>query len=298
MGKLKVIAVIGATASGKSDLALSGADLLSGEIVSCDSVQIYQYADIGSAKPSLGDRQQIPHHLIDVLSPEVRCNAGMWRSMATNAVQDISGRGKVSIIAGGTGLYLKSLYLGMFEQKSRDETYRNILNARAVNEGIDVLYNELCQKDPDYAKKITPTDTLRIIRALEAEYVTNIPFSRLHQHNVKPDWEWIFVSPDRSRDEIYQRIEKRVYYMIDNGLIEETELLIRRFGNQLPLLEAIGYKHAYQYLQGISSKDIMIQQLIRDTSRFAKRQQTLFRNLLKDQEVFTDFEQIKDRLYK
>ena len=282
---VKVLSIIGATASGKSDLATQVAKKFNGEIVSCDSVQIYKYFNIGSAKPSTLELQKIPHHLIDILEPTTICNAGYWRDLAIPIVEDIANRGKLPIIVGGTGLYLKSLYLGMFEENSRDQEYRKFLQERAKKESVTILYQELQQLDPEYAQKIASSDQLRIIRALEAIKVTQIKFSQLHQYNIKPNWEWIFSKPKMSREEIYKRIEQRVLIMLENGLIEETQSLLQGFGKDIPAINTIGYRHVVEYIEGFKSFEEMRDTLVQDTRRFAKRQETLFRSLINSSDI-------------
>ena len=282
---IKVLSIIGATASGKSDLALQCADKLNGEIVSCDSVQIYKYFNIGSAKPSSEELASIPHYLIDILEPTDICNAGLWRDRAIPIIQDIHQRGKLPIIVGGTGLYLKSLYYGMFEEESRNQKYRESLQERALNEGIAPLYQELTQKDPTYAQKIAPTESLRIIRALEAIQVTRKLFSELHLHNKKPTWDWYFTQSIIDRDILYNKIEKRVHLMLEQGLIEEVKGLIARFGSDVAPMKTIGYKHISQYLLNNENLNETTEILIRDTRRFAKRQLTLFRSLVPSTDI-------------
>ncbi len=277
---IRVLAVTGATASGKTELAIKLAKKHNGEIISCDSVQIYKYFDIGSAKPSAEELSEAPHHLISVLEPDAPCNAGIWKDAAIDCVNDIVSRGKTPIIAGGTGLYLKALYLGMFEENSRDDSYREYLNKQAETEGLDALYQKLLAEDPDYAQKISPRDQMRIIRALEASQVTGIPFSRLHLKNTKPDWLWSFTDTYLPRETIYQNIKNRVYAMIEGGLIEETENLLSIYGAGVAPMTAIGYRHVSDYLLGKYDKQTMIDTLIRDTRRYAKRQETLFRGLI------------------
>jgi len=296
MDNIKVLSIVGATASGKSNLAIQCALKFNGEIISCDSVQVYKYLDIGSAKVSLLERETIPHYLIDILEPNEVCNAGYWRNLTLELIKDIHLRGKLPIIVGGSGLYLKSLLLGMFEGNSRDQVYRDSLIEKSQKYGIDILYKELQYKDPLYCKKISSKDNLRIIRALEAIHATKISFSQLHTKNYKPNWEWIFMSPDITREQVYNNIEKRVYYMINKGLIEETDNIIKKYGSELKIMNSIGYRHVIKYLQNLYSKEEMIAELIIDTRHFAKRQLTLFRSLLKDQELIYNIEKLKKRV--
>lgn len=284
---IHVLSIVGATASGKTNLSLELAKSLDGEIVSCDSVQIYKYFDILSAKPSKNELAEVPHHLIDCLEPTELCNAGFWKNKAIEIVQDIHNRGKVPIIVGGTGLYLKALYLGMFEQESRDQEYREFLQKNVEKNGLDDLYQKLLLIDKDYALKISENDQLRIVRALEVFHVTKIKFSELHKHNVKPNWNWTFVKPQTSREDIYKNIEQRIYQMQDSGMIEEVKNLLLKYGPEIAPLKTIGYRHVCEYLEGKYDQDEMLQKLILDTRHFAKRQETLFRSLIPN-ELFAD----------
>lgn len=275
----QVLSVIGATASGKTNLALQFAEKFNGEIISCDSVQIYKEFDIVSAKPSLTELSLIPHHLISVLEPTQPCNAGYWKEQAIHSVNDIVSRGKTPIIVGGTGLYLKALYLGMFEQNSRNQEYREFLQQESKIKGLDSLYAQLVSLDVEYANKISKNDELRIIRALEVIKVTGIKFSELHHHNVKPDWKWVFTKPTLSREIIYQQIENRIHKMMGQGAIEEVEILLLKYGD-IPPLKTIGYRHIVDYITGKIDKQTMLDTMILDTRHFAKRQETLFRSLI------------------
>ncbi|MGL4563584.1 MAG: tRNA (adenosine(37)-N6)-dimethylallyltransferase MiaA [Brevinema sp.] len=294
---ITVFSIVGATASGKSELALELSSKLNGEIISCDSVQIYKYFDIGSAKPTKEEQKIVSHHLIDILEPNEQCTAGLWKEKAITIIEDIHQRGKLPIIVGGTGLYLKSLFLGMFEQESRNEEYRVFLNQRLQQEGSHILYKELQSIDPVYASKISCEDHIRIVRALEAIFVTKIKFSELHQHNTKPNWQWIFSQPNQNREIIYQNIEKRVHHMLEKGLIDETKAIIERFGDTSPVFKTIGYRHVLNYLQNVYDLDNMTKQLILDTKHFAKRQQTLFRSLLQEQKIYSKEELLEGKFY-
>ncbi|MGL4394060.1 MAG: tRNA (adenosine(37)-N6)-dimethylallyltransferase MiaA [Brevinema sp.] len=290
---ITVIAVVGATASGKSSLGIELAQKFNGEIVSCDSVQIYKYFNIGSAKATESEQKMAPHHLIDLLDPHEQCNAGLWKDLAIQKIEDIHHRGKLPIIVGGTGLYLKSLFLGMFEQESRDDAYRLHLLDQVKSVGLPSLYEELQIKDPSYAAKISPQDQLRILRALEAMFVTNIKFSELHLHNTKPSYRWIFTQTDLSREEIYQKIANRVDHMIEAGLLEETRAIIDRFGDASPVFGTIGYRHVRKFLNAEYDLKAMRDELILDTRHYAKRQQTLYRSLLKNERIFSPKEMLQ-----
>lgn len=289
---INVLAIVGPTAAGKSALAMEYASLINGEIVSCDSVQVYKFLDIGSAKPSLSDRQKISHYLIDILEPDEPCNVGFWRDKAVESVITISNKGKVPIIVGGTGLYFKALYYGLFQGNSKNEEYRKYLQEKSKTLGYDSLYEQLQLKDPLYAQKIHKNDKKRIIRALEAIHVTGRPFSALHNQNVKPLWNWHWIYVNDSRENVYFNIEQRVNLMIKQGLIDETKVLFDIFG-PCCALNAIGYRHVVLFLLNKLSKDNMIQSLIKDTRNFAKRQISLFNNLLKGKKILTESEIIQ-----
>ncbi|SFB95307.1 tRNA dimethylallyltransferase [Brevinema andersonii] len=289
---INVLAIVGPTAAGKSALAMEYASLVNGEIVSCDSVQVYKFLDIGSAKPSISDRQNIPHYLIDILKPNEPCNVGFWRDKAIESVTTINNKGKVPIIVGGTGLYFKALYYGLFQENAKNEVYRNYLEEKSKALGYDYLYKQLQLKDPLYAQKIHKNDKKRIIRALEAIYVTERPFSALHNQNVRPLWNWHWIYINDSRENIYFNIEQRVNLMIKQGLIDETKVLFDIFG-PCCALDAIGYRHVVLFLLNKLSKDTMVQTLIKDTRNFAKRQISLFNNLLKGKKILTESEIIQ-----
>lgn len=293
--KPHVWALVGATASGKSEAALSLAERFNGEIISCDSVQVYKFFDIGSAKLSLNQRRGIPHHLIDILNPEQICTTGYWRDCALSSVQDVWERGRLPIITGGTGLYLKALFCGLFEGESTNPSVRNSLELKACTlDGLHNLYTNLQISDPIYASKIAANDKKRIIRALEALEVTGIPFSKLHEQNFKPSWEWTFVMPELPRETLYSLIEKRTLAMLEDGLIEETRFLMQHFPSS-PGLSAIGYRHAVLAIEGVFDEESLVEKLTKDTRHFAKRQISLFKNLLKGQRIYSPKEIMQQR---
>ncbi|MGL5254414.1 MAG: tRNA (adenosine(37)-N6)-dimethylallyltransferase MiaA [Brevinema sp.] len=278
----KVLAVVGPTASGKTTKAISIALRMGGEIVSCDSIQIYKYFNIGSAKPNTKELSTVPHHLISALDPNQTCTAGLWRDMALLAVQDIVSRGKTPIITGGTGLYFKSLFIGLFEGKSTDIEIRTNLETLADNTGLEPLYTRLQSIDPTYAMKISCADRKRIIRALEAFEVTGLPFSELHKKNVKPEWDWDIISLSPPKPLLEEKILLRTQQMIAEGLIEETQSLLNQYPNS-PALGSIGYKEVVSYLNGeISNQQELKETIALNTRRLAKHQNSLFRNLFKD----------------
>lgn len=279
---MKVLAIVGPTASGKTRLALEIAEKIPSEIISCDSVQVYKYFDIGTAKVGTEERQLCPHHLIDVLEPCVVSHAGWWRNQCLKTVEEIYRRDRLPIIVGGTALYLKALYVGMFEMPSRNDLVRQNLEQRIQRESLESLFQELCEKDFEYVKKISSNDKLRIVRALEAITVTGIKFSELHRHNVYPNWEWKFILMGQDKDDLKKNIVIRSEYMMASGLIKETEALLEKFDRSCAPFSSVGYRHILNYLDGVWSYEKMFDTLVFDTQKLAKRQMTFFRGLLKD----------------
>ncbi|OHD56484.1 MAG: tRNA (adenosine(37)-N6)-dimethylallyltransferase MiaA [Spirochaetes bacterium GWF1_51_8] len=279
VSKGKIAAIIGPTATGKTSAAVELASRFNGEIVSCDSVQIYRGLDIGSAKPQRADMERVPHHLIDRLDPDTTVDAWKYKTLAEEAILDILSRGRTPFLAGGTGMYFNSLYFGMFEGASRDDKVRKELEERAVRDGLGSLLEELAQIDPDSAVKILPNDKRRIVRALEAYRVTGVPLSRLRENNKKLDLDWLIIGLNMERKTLYARIDNRVDDMLRAGLIAETEALIATYGRDAHALQSIGYRHAAEFLDGRMDLTEMTELLKQDTRHYAKRQLTWFRKV-------------------
>lgn len=273
------IAVLGPTAVGKTETALRLAAEFKGEIVSCDSVQIYRGLDIGSAKPAEAERKSITHHGLDLFLPDFQIDVGIYKNQAESSISDILNRDRLPVITGGTGMYFNALYFGLFNGPSRDNRIRADLEDRAEREGVFRLYRELESIDNASARHILPNDKRRIVRALEVYYKTGIPISRLQEHNVKLELNWFLLGLNMDRELLYQRIEKRVDRMIEQGLIEETRALMASYGRDAYALGAIGYRHARDYIEGRSSMEEMISSLKLDTRHYAKRQIIWFRKI-------------------
>ncbi len=273
----KVLAVVGPTASGKTETAIALARLFKGEVVSCDSVQIYKHLDIGSAKPRAGEIQGVRYHLIDIFEPGYRVNAGIYKKLAEEKMTEILDKGSLPIVAGGTGMYFNSLYYGLFSGPGRSDEIRNKLAERAAAENPSALHGELMKYDPDSASKIEPNDLRRIVRALEVYYSTGKPMSELRASNPKLLLDWFIIGLECDRKILYEKIEKRADMMIEEGLIEETGNLIKEFGKDAFALSSIGYRHASNYISGLWSYEEFVYYLKRDTRRFAKRQLTWFK---------------------
>ncbi len=289
--KNKVLAIVGPTASGKTNLSLLLARVFSLEIVSCDSVQVYREFNIGSAKPTQDELMQVPHHLIDVLSPTETMDAALYKKMAEQKILAIQQHNHIPVIVGGTGMYFNALYYGMYEGKTTDPKIKQFLRTDIQNKGSEVYYKKLVSIDPAYAAKIAPTDERRIARALEVYKVTGVPFSELHKQNKKLELNWLIWGLDLDRTELYDKINRRVDEMLQNGLLEETKTLMEKYGQDIQsasALSSLGYRHCVDYLNGNKNFEQMVFELKRDTRRFAKRQLTWFRKNKEIRWVFVD----------
>jgi tRNA dimethylallyltransferase len=275
-----LVAVVGPTASGKSALALRIARARSGEIVSCDSLQVYRGLDIGSAKPSPEERAEIRHHLVDVADPDEAFSAAAYARLAREALADVAGRGRLPIVAGGTGLYLRALLQGLFEGPSRDEALRRRLEGLADRFGDARLHRLLSRVDPDAAARIRPRDRVRVVRALEVYCVTGRPISEGQRGGAEPlrGFRGLVVGLDPDRAELRKAVEKRTREMVARGLIEEARALLERYGPHLRPLQSIGYRQAVAVVRGAISVEEAERSIVTDTMRFAKRQRTWFRH--------------------
>lgn len=279
------MAIVGPTASGKSDLALATAQRFGGEIVSCDSVQVYRGLDIGSGKPSVEDRRLVRHHLIDILDLEEDMNAGVFATRAAQAIEEISGRGLLPIVTGGTGLYLTALLKGLFEHGGASPEVRARLEALAERHGPARLHRLLVKLDPAYAARTQPKDLVRVIRALEVRFTLSRPFSEAQQDR-RPAFtgEALLIGLDPGRDELRRRVAARVAGMFEAGLVEETRKALSRAatgGFKPRALGAIGYREVVARLAGEGLKPHGESEVLRDivvaSMQYAKRQMTYFR---------------------
>jgi tRNA dimethylallyltransferase len=277
----RVILVVGPTASGKSALALALAEALSGEVVSADSMQVYRGMDIGTAKPTAADRARVPHHLLDVVDPDEPFNAARFKELADRAIGDIAARGRVAVIAGGTGLYLKVLVHGIFPAPPVDEDLRRNLYREAEVYGAPYLYDRLKLVDPEAAARIAPMDLVRIVRALEVYEQTGIPLSEhqlAHSFHGK-DYRCLVLGIGHTREALYRRVEERVEWMMRAGLVEEVRgLLARGYAAELKPMQSLGYKQVAEALRGRYGLEEAARKIKRETKRYAKRQLTWFRS--------------------
>ncbi len=281
MGQQKIIVICGPTASGKSSIAMEQAEIFNAEILCADSMQIYKYMDIGTAKPTKGDRAKIAHHMIDVVTPDVPYSAAKYKDDASRAIDEIIGRGKRVIVCGGTGLYIRVLTKGIFRGPERDLAYREALEIEAKEKGLSELHKRLNEVDPVSAKNIHPNNLVRIIRALEVFHASGRPFSEFHAEHAfsESPYDALMLYIDRPRTELYARIDARAEQMIEDGLVEETEALIARgYKEDLKPMRALGYKEMVGYIGGRLSLDEATELLKKNTRNYAKRQITWFRN--------------------
>jgi len=278
-----LVAIVGPTAIGKSKLAIRLAQIFDGEIVSADSRQVYRYMDIGTAKPSSEERALVSHYLIDVVDPDEDFSLARYQEMAYEAVSDIQRRGKLALLVGGSGLYVMAVIGGWhIPRVAPDPQLRHNLEARAAREGHMALYQELKQVDPDAARRIDPRNLRRLIRALEVCRISGMPFSQLQRS--KPFFRTLVIGLTTARDDIYRKIDSRVDWMMERGLVQEVEGLIKRgYSLDLPSMSGLGYKQIGLYLQGRIDLPQAVQQIKFETHRFARHQYAWFR--LKDERI-------------
>ncbi len=273
----KIIVISGATATGKTEISISLAKKINGEIVSADSMLVYKYMDIGTAKPTKEEMEGIPHHLIDIVEPKEIFTVKEFVNFADKTISEIFKRGKIPIVVGGTWLYIQSLLFGLSEAPEGNWEIRNELYKKDNKE----LYNLLKKVDKEYAEKIHINDKRRIVRGLEVFYTTGKPFSVFQkEHRFKEKrYKFIGFNLERNRDEIMERIEIRIENMFKKGLVEEVENLVNMgYENFITSLQAIGYKEILPYIKGETDLETAKQTLIKNTKSFAKRQIRTFRN--------------------
>lgn len=281
--KPRVIAIVGPTAVGKTALAISLARELDGEIISCDSMQIYREMDIGTAKASADERKMVPHHLIDIREPYEDFSCADYAVLAKEAINDITSRGKTPIFCGGTGLYLDSvLKIPSFSETVRDEEYRAKMEAYALENGNSALHALLAEVDPESAKQIHENNVKRVIRALEIYHTTGKKKSDIDALSKTQDIPYnatvIFLCM-RDKELLYSQIERRVDAMLENGLLKECRHLYDKgyLTNGSCASEAIGYKELLPYIEGRDTLENCIAQLKTSTRHYAKRQITWFK---------------------
>ena len=278
-GNESIIVIVGPTAAGKSALAIYLAKLFDTEIISADSMQIYRGMDIGTAKPSREEMEAVPHHMISIVDPDASFSAGEYVALARPIIDSLQERGKIPIVAGGTGLYIRALVDGLCEAPKADRSLRKRLLSEEEKYGKGYLYRRLCEVDPVSAGRIKPNDTVRIMRTLEVYEAGGIPLSEIQEAHSFNDrmYHPVIVGLSMDRKELYKRIEERVDRMVEMGLEAEVRRLMDVSSGPIPPMHGLGYKQFADYIKGTHSLEETIYRLKRDTRRYAKRQITWFR---------------------
>ena len=275
-----VYVIGGPTASGKSKLAVELAKKVNGEIISADSMQIYKEMNIGTAKVNKEEMQGVQHYLVDFVSPDERYSVSNFKKDAEKAIEEILEKGKTPIVVGGTGLYIDSLIYGIeFQNEEVDLEYREKLNKIADEKGLESLYKKAQEIDPEAMKKISINDRKRIIRVLEIYHKTGKTKTeqelQSRKNEVKYEYKVFAITMDREK--LYERIEKRVDFMIEQGLIEEVKQILEKYHTFPTAMQGLGYKEVVEYLKGSCTKEEMIEKIKKETRHYAKRQLTWFR---------------------
>jgi tRNA dimethylallyltransferase len=273
-----LVVIVGPTAVGKTRLALRLAGELGAEIVSADSRQVYRGMDIGTDKPAAEECQRVPHHLIDIVGPDEKLTLARYQDMAYAAIDDVLARGRVPLLVGGTGLYIKAVVEGWgIPRVKPNEALRAELYREAEVKGREILHARLRQVDPVAAEKIDPRNVRRVVRALEVYLETGRPISEL-QRRKPPPYRILQIGLTMDRAALYQRIDQRVDRMIERGLVEEVRGLVEQgYGYELPAMSGLGYRQIGCYLRGEISLEEAIRLIKRDTRRFVRQQYNWFR---------------------
>ncbi len=298
-----LIVLAGATASGKTALSLGLAEAFNGEIVSCDSVAVYRGMEIGTAKPTHEERALIPHHMIDVTWPDQACTAGDYSRMARESLAGITERGRLPIVAGGTGLYLRALIDGLFAAPPRQDDLRERLRQRAALKGPAHLHRVLARLDPAAAQAIHPNDVSKSVRAIEVSVAARTPVTEQWQkgRDALTGYHILRLGLNPPRERLYARINARAAAMFDRGLVEETALLVGRYDFDCRPLSSLGYAEAVAILKGECTRDEAVRRAQQGHRNYAKRQGTWFRREPEmhwlagcggDEEVWTEARQL------
>lgn len=296
MSKKPLIILTGPTAVGKTAASVRLAKAVNGEIISADSMQIYKYMDIGTAKVSEAETEGIRHYLVDEITPDTPFHVYEFKKMAEKSMEEIRKKGKIPIVAGGTGFYIQALLYDVdFCEEEGDKTYRHELACLAKEKGALYIHDRLREVDPVSAEAIHPNNIKRVIRALEYFHETGVPISTHNQEQREKDspYNFLYVVLTMERKRLYERINERVDQMVSAGLFEEAEALIDRgYTKDMISMQAIGYKELFPYFEGEISKNDAIEQIKKDTRHFAKRQLTWFRR--EKEVIFLDREQFEN----
>jgi len=274
-----LVAILGPTGSGKTALSIALAEHFHGEIINCDSVAIYREFEIGTAKPTAEERNRAPHHLFDAVDPTSYTTAGEYARQARALLKEISSRGALPIVVGGTGLYLRALLDGLFAGPERSEELRERLGERAAQKGSQYLHKILTRRDAAAAQRIHANDTPKLIRAIEVCLASRKPMSEQWQEGREPlkGFRILRIGLEPARPELYARINQRVVRMFEQGLVEETRHLLAKYGDSARPLSSIGYRQVAQLLRGQLRETETIAAVQQAHRNYAKRQMTWFR---------------------
>jgi tRNA dimethylallyltransferase len=278
--KSGIIIIAGPTCVGKTEVAMTLAEPLRGQIVSADAMQVYRYMDIGTAKPTQQEQARVRHHLIDVVDPDEPFSAARFKAAAEAVIAELHEKGHPAFVVGGTGLYIKALTQGLFRVQEGNGALRERLRAEAKDLGSPVLHQRLQDVDPEGAARIHPHDAYRIVRALEVLELTGKPLSEHHSaHGFSDDpYQVLKIGLFLDREMLYQRINQRVDRMLEAGFLKEVKgLFSLGYSPKLKSMKSIGYRHVAEYLEGHVTWDETVRRLKRDTRRYAKRQMAWFR---------------------
>ena len=277
--KPPVLVLVGPTCSGKTAVSLVLATRLNGEIISADSRQVYKYLDVGTAKPSPGEREKVRHYFVDELTPDREFNAGQFGEQGRDVIRKILKRNRLPIVVGGSGLYVRSLIDGLFEGPGADQAFRVVMEGHLKEGRLEMLLDELKRIDPESAARIDPTKPRRVIRALEVHRSSGKPLSQLQRElKVRVDFTPVLFGLRWQREVLYGRIEERCEQMIDQGLFAEVEnLQAMGFDDSLNALKTVGYAEGFAYGRGEISYNEFVRLFKQNSRRYAKRQMTWFR---------------------
>ena len=282
LSKPRVVAIGGPTATGKTALSVALAKAFGGEIINADSMQVYKNLDVGTAKPSVEERQGIPHHLLDFLTPEAPYSVADFTAAAAPLIETLNAQNHLPFVVGGTGLYITSLLKGVaFEAQNTDPAVREQLRREAETSGPTAMYAKLQALDPDYAAKVHPNNQVRVLRALEAIAVTGQKMSDQQKAALPTETPYrslCLCLTCRDRDALYRRIDLRVSRMVDAGILQEAEWVWRNRETFRTAAQAIGYKEYFPYFEGTQTQAECTEKLKQATRNYAKRQLTWFRN--------------------
>jgi tRNA dimethylallyltransferase len=277
--KTPLVVISSPTATGKTRLAIELAKMFAGEIIGADSMQVYRYLDIGTAKPTPEERLEVPHHMIDVVNPDGEFNAALYANQARAVIEALCGQGKPIFVVGGTGLYIRALLYGIIETPPVDETLRSYFRDMGLRHGKEYLFNVLRLKDPAAASRINPNDAVRVIRALEVLEQTGESIVTLQEKHAfaESPYRVCKIGLQVARSDLKDRIVRRAKQMVDAGLLDEVRrVLAMGYSEKLKSLQSLGYKQMIAHIYGHFDLDAAVEQIGRETWRYARRQMTWF----------------------